>query len=493
MSNFTMKTYKDSYLYNNKISNKEPSNPDKRTNEAIRDFITTSYRIEDKKSDAFRGVVEDIKRQQRSSILLTVLLMDNVKLCIGRSELPRAFKVFDAKDSKSGGKPMVFIDVTGLIEMRNGFYVCKKIDVLCAYLSDALVYLLYRYSPSKIMDNSNITIAATDCYVSMFTYIIDYLRIIGYSVNKKKISYFIALFFLHNMMGKTIDDYTKNIAAKTAELSANDIRAFDLYYEDGMFDNISNFIIFLSETFKLKGFTLEVFVNKWIQLFGTGTQYGCELFTSFMVVIMNANSGSYIIKQQQVERCCGAQNMIKISNAVEKAGVTSFDNRMTMSESDLSIYEVHDKNSCQLAEALNMRKNIPADLAFNVNDFVTVESAIEKAEKVIKFYNEARMGYKLPDVVSEAIMTGVESAYINGMNILNSQDQIYEFGALPAVIKTFKKYPVEDKQRYCIEVTINRDSDALRDALSESCIEEKVIKQAISKTISEFREVKNIM
>ena len=61
MSNFTMKTYKDSYLYNNKISNKEPSNPDKRTNEAIRDFITTSYRIEDIQRtffDAFNYLVQ---------------------------------------------------------------------------------------------------------------------------------------------------------------------------------------------------------------------------------------------------------------------------------------------------------------------------------------------------------------------------------------------------------------------------------------------------
>lgn len=491
MGTFTMKTYKDSYLYNNKISNKEPSNPDKRTNEAIRDFIITSHRIEDKKSDSFRGVIEDIKRQQRSNILLTVLLMDNVKLCIGNSELPRAFKVFDAKDSKNGGKPMVFIDVTGLIEMRNGFYVCKKIDVLCAYLSDALIYLLYRYYPSKIMDNSNITIAAVDCYVSMFTYIIDYLRIIGYSVNKKKISYFIALFLLHNMMGKDIDDYVKGIAAKTAELSANDIRAFDLYYEDEMFDNIANFIAFLSNTFKLKGFTLEVFVNKWIQLFGTGTQYGCELYTSFMVVLMNANSGSYIIKQQQVERCCGAQNMIKISNAIEKAGVTSFDNRMYMSESDLAIYEVHDKNASDLAKAMNMRKNAPRDLAFETTDFSSVEDATEKAKKVITFYKEARMEDKLSDVVSEAVMKGIESAYISGMNFINGEDTIYEFGALPAVLKEFKKYPIADKQRYCLEVTIRRDSDALRDALVENSIEDTTTKRVISKTISEYRETQN--
>ena len=92
------------------------------------DFIIKAHRVEDKKSDAFRGIVEEVKRQQTNSILYTVLMMDSVKICINQYEMPRAFKVFDAKDPSNGRQPAVFIDATGIIEFKNGYYVCKKID-----------------------------------------------------------------------------------------------------------------------------------------------------------------------------------------------------------------------------------------------------------------------------------------------------------------------------------------------------------------------------
>ena len=47
-----------------------------------------------------------------SSVLYTVLLLDNVQICINKSELPRAFKVFEAKDVLNGKKSTVFIDCT---------------------------------------------------------------------------------------------------------------------------------------------------------------------------------------------------------------------------------------------------------------------------------------------------------------------------------------------------------------------------------------------
>ena len=68
MKNFTMKTFNDSYLYTNKV-NHNAENPKSKNDKAIIDFIIKSHRIE-KYNDAFRGVMEDIKRQQTSSVLL---------------------------------------------------------------------------------------------------------------------------------------------------------------------------------------------------------------------------------------------------------------------------------------------------------------------------------------------------------------------------------------------------------------------------------------
>lgn len=486
MKNFTMKTYKDSYIYNNKISKNDASDPSRRTSEALKDYILTCTRIEDKKSDAFRGIIEEIKRQQRSTILLTVLLMDNVKICIGNSEMPRAFKVFDARDSKSGGRPSVFIDVTGLIEYQNGYYYCKQIDKLCAYLMDALVYLLYRYSPMRIVENSTITLAATDCYISCFDFILDYLRITEYGPNKNKISYFAGLFFLNNMMGKDIDNYTKGIAGKIAGLSANEIRAYDLYFEDGMFDNIYTFVTFLINTFKLKGFTFEVFISKWMRLYQVGTQYGCELFTSFMIMLCNAYSGSYIVNQKQIERCCSMQNLVKIWNAIEKAGVSTFDNRAFMKESDLKIYEVHDKNSMNLLESLKMRND--KCVAIECSDFSNTENVKGKVKDTIKYCNEARIENKLPAKAEKIIMTGIEAMYENAVGLVSGLESTYEVGSLVSVSKILKN-TVSDRQRYDIETTINRDINALRDIVRESECSKEVTNQ-ISKSVSELMQVK---
>ena len=150
MKNFTMKTFNDSYLYSNKVAH-NAENPKSKNDKAILDFILKSHRIE-KHSDAFRGVIEDVKRVQASAVLLSVLMNDNVILCIGESPLPRAFTVIDAYDSKSGGRPKVFVDVTGKIDFRDGYYVARRneIDKICTLLLDAMTYILYRYYPHNL-------------------------------------------------------------------------------------------------------------------------------------------------------------------------------------------------------------------------------------------------------------------------------------------------------------------------------------------------------
>ena len=93
MNNSTMKTYKDSYLY--KTKTRKINSDQNKNNNALSKYIMQAERV-DKKSPAFNGILEDIKRQQTSSIVYTILQMDNVELCIGTYELPRSFKVFEA-------------------------------------------------------------------------------------------------------------------------------------------------------------------------------------------------------------------------------------------------------------------------------------------------------------------------------------------------------------------------------------------------------------
>lgn len=491
MSKFIMKTYNDSYLYKTKLNSRDKGDVGKANNQAITDFIIKSHKIEDKKSDAFRGIVEEVKRQQTSSVLYQVLMMPNVKICINQYEMPRAFKVFDAKNPSEGYKPCVFIDASGIIEFKNGYYVCKKIDVLCAYLFDALVYLLYRYYPQKLINNSIIVNNALEAYVAMVHNTIEYMGLYGYAMNRKKIAYATGLYFLTNMMGKDLDQYNKNIAGKLAGLNPNEIRAYDIFLQEIDFTNIETFIRTTAEVFNLKGLTLEVFISKWMYYYGTGTHYATELLTSFLVLIVNAYTGCYIVGQRQVERSC-SDAMVKLANGIIKAGADSFvRNSMFMSESELAEREIHDRNTMALAETMKLKADID-ESKIQVEAFDNMDDVKERISSIKEVCNKANLNDKLNIYVERSIANGIKSAYDNCINILNNNDHtLYESGALTEVVKSFKN-TLDDKQKYRIETTIDRDINALREYCQESEAD-KSEKNKVSKTILEFMEIKKYL
>lgn len=468
MSVFTIKTYKDSYLYKNKLRNMDSD--ENKNNKTIMDYITNSYRI-DKKSEAFAGIIEDIKRQQTSSIVYQILQRSNVVLAIGKYELPRSFKVIEVKDPKADRRPTVFIDCTGLIEYRNGFFICKKIDVLIAYLYNAMIYILYREAPLKLFNNTELVISATTCYVSLFTYIIDYLRIIGYAENKNKISYLIGLFFLHNVLGRDIDQYSKNIAAKVAGIELKLTTAYDLYLNDNMFLDINEFVNELANTFNLKGFNLQVFMGRWINLIGIGTQYAVELFTNFGILLTSAYSGAYIVNQRQIERSCGL-NLVKFNNAVKQVAATTI---VPMFGESI---EYHEKFSLDNAKAIRAREESAP--VCKKADFASTEEATKVVESIVDYYDNTKQPQKLPG--------NILRIFTNGCDVLESyimwNDDNYQEGTILActgcrdlkkILDGSPEYAkvlrlIDDKIRLCQEIMVDEQLDKEAKSRATSCI-----------------------
>lgn len=469
-----MKTYKDSYLYNNKL---RKANSPSATNiqSALKEYIMTAHRIDDKESDAFRGIVEDIKRQQTSSILYYVLMMDRVKICIGKSELPRAFKVFDAYDIKNGSKPAVFVDASGIIEYKNGYYYCKKIDVLITYLLDALVYILYRDYQNKLNSNVTIVTSGAECYVSLFNSILDYSNIIGYSANKNKIAYFVALFYLTNIIEKPLDNYTKNIAAKIAGIGSNEIRAFELYLNDDSFENISTFVDFLSSTFNLKGFNLEVLVSKWIYQYGQGTQYAIELFSSFAILLANSYVGAYIVNQKQIERNCGLV-YVKFITEIMKCGSATFSKIGYMEQA----LEKKSRNSIELSRSMKLRESVAPVLEYN--DFISSTLVKDKIDMIKEYYTNTRQESKLSKVAEASINEGLKA-----VDLFAKNEQDYEFRTIIETAKAFKgNYDAKSIDR--ITKSIDAEIENLQGIAQKLVDAPKEDKVNINKMISELRE-----
>ena len=195
------------------------------------------------------------------------------------------------------------------------YYDCKRVDILVCYLFSALAFMTYRDHTGDIMINNDLIISGAECYANLFTYIIDYLRILGFSASKDKVKYLSALFFLTTVCSMDMGGHAKNIAGKIAKLTPSDIGAYDLYLNDTDFTNINTFVNSISAQFNLKGLTLEVFVRRWITSFGTGTQYGLELFPAFSTMITSAYTGAYIVNQKQIEQSC-ARSMITFTRAL---------------------------------------------------------------------------------------------------------------------------------------------------------------------------------
>lgn len=484
----TMKTYRDSFLYNQSSSKGE--NLSKKHEQLLINFIMKADRI-DKTSEAFKGIAEDVKRQQTTSILYSILMMDNVHLCINSVELPQVFKVIDAFDLRSTErKPAIFIDVTKLVTERNGYYVCKNIGKLISYLMAALIYLTYRKDTNKVISNSAIIINGLECYVNMFLYILDYLRIIGYTQNKDKIGYFAGLFFLHNMMDRELDNYNKNMAAKVAKISPANISAYDLYIDDNMFDNIDTFITSIADMFKLKGLTTEVFVQKWIFLFGNGTQYGCELFTSFAVIQAYTFCGTYIVNQKQIEKCCG-NSMIKFCNAFMIIGTEMYDRRMYMSEAELAELEPKDKLAQELSESLKKSQEVvPDDLKFIKEDFCDKEKIEEKIKQNLDYYFGVVNAQDKFDCIFEDAMKKI--VYSMEGTIEGSSDFYFAPGAAVSMSKAVaKNCSSQCKNR--IRNGINNKIDIFVESMRECRDEDPDLAKMYSSFVRELRECVNIL
>ena len=415
--------------------------------------------------------MDAVKREQRSSVLYSILQRDDVVLCIRTPELPRAFKVFEAKDVRVKNASKVFIDVTGLIKLNGNYFDCKNISVLVTYLFGALTYILYRENPIKLTNNSNITIAGTECYVAVVNYIIDYLRIIGYSANKDKILYLTGLFYLYNLMGKDLDNYSKNIAAKIAGLSTSNLRSYDLYFEEEKdFKNIDTFITLIADTFKLKGLTTEVFMHQWIYLMGEGTQFCTELFTSFSILITNAYCGSYVVNQKQIERCCG-KSMVNYSLALLKLGSEEIENKAYWGESKVAEMAYRNPATLDLSKTIVARSIIPESAKIKDDDFKSLTTAESKANNIIYYYKET----KQPDKISYNATSIIKES------IKRLKDNNIESGIVESVCKIFYPYINEsDKNSLYGYVSDTIDSlNGVLEKLEENDPKNKIIRESI--------------
>ena len=313
------KTYAGTYLYG-KYHEYE---------QKILSFIMEGTEI-DKNTDDFEDIRYDIKRRQVSNSLVKILDSKMVILMIGKDPLPKSFKVFCAKDIKGPktDKMKVYIDCTNIIrrDEKTGRYVCNttSIDILISYLVSAMHTFIYYADEMRICNNSKIMSIGAQAFAKLFTHVVDYVsKISTMPTTKAKCMYLASLYYLSNILGK---DYTsescRKIAKDVSGLSDRDAGIVDIHIKKESMMNIKFFMETVADVLHISKLTLDVIVERWMTIYGTGTIFALEIFPAFASMITDAYVGAYLNNQKAIEKALD-RNMVEFTKVLLSIGAES--------------------------------------------------------------------------------------------------------------------------------------------------------------------------
>ena len=284
-------------------------------------YIMKADRI-DKSSTGFDEIRYLVKRNQITSCLGALLDKQSVILMLPNKPLPRAFKVFAGKDIREDKNTKVFIDCSEIIKFQNNAYVIKQMDVekFISYLAGALNTIIYHVDPTIILNNSQLVNSSTEAFAKLCTNIIDYMRIGGVDNVRSKMLYMSALYYQIGMLKKDDNDTAEQKALKISKLSKREAELIRVQLPEASFENINTFVEAIAKVLRVEGLLkLDNFIDKWLFLYGSGTQFATEIYTAFANLLINAYVGAYLNNQKQIEKIAG-RSMVEYCNVLFRIG-----------------------------------------------------------------------------------------------------------------------------------------------------------------------------
>lgn len=305
-----IKNYDSSFLYGKASYGK-----------MLYEYIIKSERI-DKSSSEFDDIKYIIKRNQITSCLSSLLERESIVLTLPAKPMPRAFKVVAMKDVKEDKSTKVFIDCSEVIKYQNGSYTMRNNDInkMISYLACALNTLIYHAKPSIILNNNQMITSSTTAFAKLCTNIIDYMRIGGVDNIRSKVLYLSALYYQVGILLKDDNETADQKAKKISTISMREAQLLRAQAPTSCFENIDTFVTCLAKVLKVENsLKIENFIDKWILLYGSGTQFATEIYTAFANLLINAYVGAYLNNQKQIETATG-RNMVEYCNTLFRIG-----------------------------------------------------------------------------------------------------------------------------------------------------------------------------
>lgn len=216
------------------------------------------------------------------------------------AKLPKLMPVFIAK---VGGKARAVLNIKHYSTKDKAGNINVDTRTLFALMQSATILLDFYNEWNKYSNSVTICRLSTQIYVKLFNKILDKLYGVNLDIIKSdKINYIIAKFFLINIMGKTDNDTTRNIAYSVCKTATKAIiEGVDSSFPTEYFKDFNYFIEGLSKIDGLQKLNTRVFWEQWMLLYGESTIYSTEFYPSLTESIFSAMLSARINKEHVFE------------------------------------------------------------------------------------------------------------------------------------------------------------------------------------------------
>ena len=180
--------------------------------------------------------------------------------------------------------------------------------------------VIYHVEPRYLLNNSQIVNTSTEAFAKLCTNIIDYMRIGGVDNIRSKMLYMASLYYQIGILKKDDNDTAETKAIHISKLSKREAEMIRVQLPASSFENINVFVEGIAKVLRVEGsLKLDNFMDKWLFLYGSGTQFATEMYTAFGNLLINAYVGAYLNNQKQIEKIAG-RSMVEFCNTLFRIG-----------------------------------------------------------------------------------------------------------------------------------------------------------------------------
>lgn len=268
------------------------------------DAIMKGKRIDKNSKEFIEDIALEIKRTKAPPYVLKILNSKNTQLLYVDDILPKAIRVFVAKDIKGSKAYTAFIDVDNCITQNQSTKRYKvNVNLLLAYLFSAKINMMYYCMPGIFAKRSSDIVLEARAFAKMFTHCIDYIGNISViPENREKCMFISAVYFMKKHLGITDDDKCTEIASKVAAITDSQERVFSILLEGKDLSSINGLVDTMKDIFKLDRLNLTIVVERWNFLYGGSTFLALEFLPSFLTTITDAYTGVFTNNQKTIEK-----------------------------------------------------------------------------------------------------------------------------------------------------------------------------------------------